>query len=127
MSEVEKLAARLEREGVVSAHATWGDEADKLTREERAGVINRMLDEADADMANTVPVPVSQLRDIHEALQKLSDLGRATAENWMAMPKEEAELRHKIRALAEFPAIFAGQWLPRRTPAPPQRAADGEA
>jgi hypothetical protein len=112
MSEVQRLAEHDAATGLVARHVSWGPEASGLTDEERAAIINSVTADVEAQLADTVPIPVSQLVDIADALQALSQLGRAEVSDWLAMNKEIAAFRRKVGSLAEFPAMFAEQWLP---------------
>lgn len=60
-----------------------------------------------------VVIPVEQLADIYSLLLSLLQLGKATISEWMYMPDGEQKVRHKVFQLADFGAVFAGQWLPK--------------
>lgn len=95
---------------VISSHVSWGPDADKLTAEERAEIVKSIENPPPKE---TVLVPVDQLEAIAVALSQLTRLGQARIEEWEAMPKAEAALRHEIFGLAEMPTVFATQWLPK--------------
>lgn len=98
------------------SHGTWGPGAEALTAEERAAIVNRMLDADAEDAKHTVRIRVSELRMIYKALSELSEIGRINVHDWLngKIPEEVLSLRRKVGSLAEFPAIHAGQNLPRK-------------
>src|ERR1700757_1634120 len=110
--EQDKLKELDERLGILDRYVSWGPEGYKMSDEEKAAFIRKVMLDVEADMANTVSIPVSQLVDIADALHALSDLSTASVQEWMDMPKELAALKHKIGELADLPAMFAEQWLP---------------
>lgn len=125
-TETERLLSRLcddPKRKLVNFHADWEPGAADLSAEQRAGIINRALDDAEAQMANTVAVPVSQMREIVTALKGLTRLGQATVEDWGAMPAGERALRHEVFRLADMPLLLASQWLPRK---PKESVTDAE-
>lgn len=60
-----------------------------------------------------VAVPIDQLASIYKRFLRLTRLGQASIEEWMAMPESEAAIRHAVFDQSDFGAVFAGQWLPR--------------
>lgn len=82
--------------------------------EEARGLTKRVLDaqEKIADPGLAV-VPVEQLADIYRRLRKAIKLGQAHVSDWTDMPEAERKLRREIFSLADFGAVFAGQWLPK--------------
>jgi hypothetical protein len=109
---IEKLAERDEDKGLIKRHVSWGPEGHKMTQEEKAEYILQIEDQVAAELANTVSIPVSVLTDISDALHNLHKLGQATIDEWTHMSESERFLRHKVGELAEFPAMFAEQYLP---------------
>lgn len=94
-------------------HFSWGPDAAALTDEQRARTINDVLDQDAMDEANTVPIRVSQLREIYKALKRLTRLGQATADEIISETPERRDFRLAVFRLADFPAMFAGQALSR--------------
>ena len=104
---------------------TWGPEAAKMTEAERQAYVDGLVamsrknrDEHDRaalalDGLPYVAVPIDQLADIYERFLRLTKMGQAAIEEWGAMPKELADLRHAIFGEADFGAVYAGQWLPK--------------
>jgi hypothetical protein len=76
------------------------------------------LESADAALAaieasGNCLVPVDQLADIYKRFKRLTHIGQAEVEEWIAMPPGEATIRHAVFAEADFGALYSGQWLPR--------------
>lgn len=113
--EFERLAKRLgvDEGRLIDFHVSWGKDAASMTSEQRAGVINHSLDLAEAQEADRVSISRVEMTMIRDALKQLMRLGQAEVSDWLTMPKEVADLRHQIFALAEFPALFALQALER--------------
>lgn len=86
-------------------HVSWTAEGEALPPDAK---LLATIDDARHDM---VAVNRSHLIEMYKALSQLTKLGTATIEAWQAMPAAEAELRHEIFRLADFPAMFAGQHL----------------
>lgn len=108
----------------IDIHVTWGPDAEKLSPDERQEIIETLRANAETDRRQReaakkaleglpfVAIPIDQLADIYKSLKRLTKLGQATMDEWMAMPKAEQDLRHAIFAEADFAAVYAGQWLP---------------
>ena len=111
--EQAKLAMRYKDMKLEKAHISWDTNAIELTPEERAAVLNKMLDSVREDEANIVPIKVSELREIYKALKQLTRMGQIDIREWTNENKEICLLRREVGSLAEFPAIFAGQALPK--------------
>lgn len=95
-------------------HVSWGPEAVRLSETEREAAVAAMIADAEAQLSNTVAVPVSQLLAIVEALQGLTRLGQATVAEWEAMTPTEKTLRQEVFRLSDMPLLLASQWLPDR-------------
>jgi hypothetical protein len=107
-----------------NVHVTFGPDASKLTPKELRAAVTEWEKAADKfrgqhDQARAalkdlpfVAVPIEQLADIYSRFRRLTRMGVATVEEWSAMSKEVADLRHAIFREADFGAVQAGQWLP---------------
>ena len=111
-SALERLAARHQAMGVVQHHVTWGPGDAAMTDEGRAAVLLELYATVDADMSNTVAIPVSQLVAMADALKTLSRIGQMGVAEWTSQSDEMRQLRRQVGSLAEFPAMYAEQWLP---------------
>lgn len=110
---------------LVSRHISWGPDAANLTDAERQDIEAKLLADArsrreQCDRAKAaldglpfVAVPIDQMASIYERMLRLTKLGQATVDEWIAMPPALAELKHAIFAESDFGAVYAGQWLPR--------------
>jgi hypothetical protein len=58
-------------------------------------------------------VPTEQLAEIYRALKTLIRLGQHTLDEWDKLSPEMRELKGKIFMNSDFPACYAGQWLPK--------------
>ena len=112
MSEYEKLADLDKKLGIVERHVSWGPEGDKMSEEEKSAYILKITKQIKEELSNTVTIPVSQLIDIANSLQKLVDLGKINVKELFNISNELFSLKNKIYELAEFPHMFAEQWLP---------------
>lgn len=92
----------------------WNDEGDSTgefgTREEARASVEKALVEA---LDGVSLVPTDQLVDMYTRFLRLTRMGQAAVGEWLAMPKEIADLRHEIFRQSDFGALFAGQWLPK--------------
>lgn len=93
------------------AHVSWTAEGEALPPDAKLAEEAKFLATIDDARHDMVAVNRSHLIEMYKALSQLTKLGTATIEAWQAMPAAEAELRHEIFRLADFPAMFAGQHL----------------
>ena len=91
--------------------ATWAKKGQLLSPEEKAEEMNKIWASVEKRNADTVTIPRDQLKDIYRALVELTKLGQTNIFEWDSTPKEVIDLRLQVFHLAEFPAMFAGQWL----------------
>lgn len=96
---------------VLSRNAWWTAEGALLSDEEKKRIIDDMEARAAEQSRDVVVIPRSQMESIHAALKEIGSLGRHTLDEWMSMDPKLAELKHRVRSIAEFPALFAGQCL----------------
>lgn len=116
---VMRLTERMREMGVVQTHTSWGPDAP-ADDESRAEIIDTMLRNDAEDAAKTVSIRVSELRSIYAALTGVIDLSKTDLRTFLALSVEERtaalgpleDLKRKLRALVEFPAMSAGQNLP---------------
>lgn len=118
-SPMEQLHQRLK--DAKNFHVTWGDEAHLLTADERAQMILDVLDQSPGPQPQIgeplregwTAIPTEQLKDIYDALRRLTKMGQASIDEWLAMDPALAKLRHEIFGEADFMTVFASQWLPK--------------
>lgn len=127
MPELSRLAERFKtvqtlpdggKQKIIEMHAWWGEDGVFMSPEQKAALINRLIEEDAADAAVTVPIRLSQLREIYQALKQLVELSKI---NVADIDRESVELRDfrlKVGELVEMPCLHAWQALP-----PPERAA----
>lgn len=119
VSAVDQLRDRLK--DAKNFHVDWGPEAHKLTPDERAQAILDALDESPGAQPQVgeplrerwTAIPTDQLVDVYDSLRRLTGLGQATIDEWLAMDPALAKLRHEIFSECDMATVFAGQWLPR--------------
>ena len=100
-------------EGTCTRRVTWTEEGALLPPEEKKKILDDIEKRVAADHANTVSIPVSQLLDIYDRFSQLTKLGQSDYRTYMEQSEEVRALKGKVFELAEFGAVFAGQWLPR--------------
>jgi len=105
-------------------HITWGPEGEKLSPAEKDKYAATLLADAKAsreqhDRADKaleglpfVAVPIEQLTDIYERMLRLIKLGQTDLKQFTTEPDAVRKLRSEVFSLADFGAVFAGQWLP---------------
>ena len=96
---------------VLSRDVWWTDEGALLSDEEKKRIVDDMEARAAEQARDVVVIPRAQMESIHAALKEIGSLGRHTLDEWMSMDPALAELKHRVRSIAEFPALFAGQCL----------------
>ena len=125
--EVLRLALRLKSGAVTLPQLHWTNAARGLSAEQRAAVINRMLDEDEAARSQTsavrtepiqgpaatgqpevVTIQQDDLVAAYQALREIAALGQPDPREWRAI----TQLRLRIKALAEEPARRVAQALP---------------
>ena len=111
MTEVERLEQRYKDTGVVEVHHSWGPDGVNLTDEERAAVVNKMLDQHEENEKHKVEITVFDLTQIVDSLQKLSRLGQSTVDEWIAMSESERVLRRSINEAIGMSLALAKQRL----------------
>ena len=108
-------------------HVTFGPEADGKLVSEIMPYIQELKEQTDkmhdemirvqsaCEGTGLVAVPVEQLAEIYEALKRVSALGKFEILDVISdiQNPELSQLKRQLFRLTEFPALFAGQWLPR--------------
>jgi hypothetical protein len=101
---------------IIHRHVSWALAGQEMSAEEKAAYLVKMYEAIAKDVADVVTIPVSQLINIADALRSIVALGKIDVREMFSskVPKEVHDLKHKIFMLAEFPAIFAEQNLPKK-------------
>lgn len=110
--EQDRLLARLNESRVVSAHVSWGPEAENLTPEQRAAAINNIMDQAEEQDRDRVSVRRADLRIVYEAMKRAIRLGQSTVDEYLAASPEVRALRSAIFLALDVPLLHAAQMLP---------------
>lgn len=112
MSELSRLTNRFAEAKVTHFHVDWTEEADKLSAEERAREINRILDRVLAEQSDVIPVPRFELQQIQIALEALMAMSRMSiSDKDFLESSREKDLKLRIFGLVEFPLISVNQRL----------------
>jgi hypothetical protein len=113
MTQIEILKDRDKADGVRYRHVSWGPEGVKLTEEEKAAYLNKVLDQVAAEQADTVEIPVCELTAIYESLLEIRELSRINIRDWLdgKIPKEVLDLKSKIRTAVGMSVTLAEQIL----------------
>lgn len=96
---------------IVRRHADWTDEGMKLPQAEKEAILDAVLKRNLAQREDAVLVPRQQLKDIYAALCKLTKLGQTNIHELDTTPEAVLALRLEVFRAAEFPSMFAGNWL----------------
>lgn len=112
-AETIRLAMRGADTGTIRMVMDWGPDAAAMTADARAAIVNQILDQAEA--RETVSIPVADLAEIYEALVRVGDMTRIGLgpDGGEKLPAAEISWRRQIGNAVEFPALQAGQALPR--------------
>jgi hypothetical protein len=96
---------------LISRRASWTEEGNKLSDEEKERILDESQERARAAARDVVVIPRQQMEQIHEALSELVKLGQMSTMEWDKLPRDVTELKSKIFRLSEFPKMFARQCL----------------
>lgn len=96
---------------LISRRAWWTEEGNKLSDEEKERILDESFERARESARDVVVIPRSQMEQIHEALTKLVELSKMSAEEWQSLPGEASAIKSQIFRLSEFPKMYARQCL----------------
>jgi hypothetical protein len=113
--QTERLRARLfddPDKKLVDMHVSWEPGAEALTPEQRAAVINDMLDQGEAQDRDRIYVRRVEVRAACAALYRLARLGQSDVREILAGPSPVLDLKRQIRAAIDMADALAWQMLP---------------
>lgn len=96
---------------LISRRASWTEEGNKLSKEEKERILDESEERARAAARDVVVIPRQQMEQIHEALSELVKLGQMSAMEWDSYNSQVSSLKSQIFRLAEFPKMYARQCL----------------
>lgn len=111
--EQERLAARdIVEAGLIRRVINWGPSANNMTDEEKARVLNDILDQGEAQDKDIVPVRMADLKIVYNALREIQRLAGTDVREIGSQPREVTHLKGQINSELCMAMIHASQMFP---------------